>query len=92
MKTFILVLVILFFCACCSTESKKQEYTTKTQTISLYPGYLAKSNGVISWFPQKPTFYDNNWIGESSVSVSSCIADPWPYTEGDISTIMKLEQ
>lgn len=77
----------------CNNNVKTYTKVEHQNKISLYPGYLAKSKGVIRWFPQIPEYDDNlnDWAGENSVPVSSCIADPWPYTEGNKASLLKVE-
>ena len=87
MRIFFLTIVFLFGC-------RKEEYTLdKPRTVNLYPGYLVKAQGEILWFPSPP-LYDHEsakWLGRNPILVSSCIADPWPYTEGDQKSIMRVE-
>lgn len=89
-----LILVLALVLGCCSNP-KIAENTSQHQTnpgISLYPGYVAKSAGTILWFPTKPEFDHENtcWVGENSVEITSCIADPWPYGSGDAKSLMKI--
>ncbi len=67
-------------------------YTKNTQSsVFLYPGYLVKEAGRLFWYPEKPEF-SNRWDRANSIEVTSCIFDPWPYTEGGEKFIMKVEQ
>jgi hypothetical protein len=82
-KTNFALLLILIFGCTSEVKEKVNTYTSDSQTINLYPGYLAKSKGIIYWFPKMPNYQNETWIGENSVILNSCINDPWPYTEGD---------
>lgn len=74
----------------CSVQ--KSKYTKQENEITLYPGYIAKSNGKILWFSDQPEFNTETqeWVGPSSVNITSCIADPWPYTTGSSQSLMKI--
>jgi len=92
-KIFVPILVL--FLGCCSNSPKIVEKTSQRQTnpgIPLYPGYVAKSAGRIIWFPAMPEFDHENsrWVGNNSVEITSCVADPWPYGPGGAKSLMKI--
>lgn len=88
MRIFIITALIL---SGCQASPKKEIYVSRSASVPLYPGYLAKSQGKILWFPAKPEFKGSRWVGNSFVEVTSCIADPWPYGPGDSSCIIRTD-
>lgn len=91
MRTFFIIIAFLLSGCCDST--KKEMYVSHSASVPLYPGYLAKADGRILWFPAKPEFdhEEARWVGNSFVEVTSCIADPWPYGPGGASCIIKTD-
>lgn len=86
---------IILFLGCCPNYPKMVENTRQHQSdtgIFLYPGYVAKADGRIIWFPAMPEFDHENsrWVGNNSVEITSCVADPWPYGPGGAKSLMKI--
>jgi hypothetical protein len=80
-----LVFLCLLFSGC---ENKQTSYAK----INLYPGYIAKSQGNVIWFPQEPKYDEiNGWVGDNPVVVSSCIADPWPFSSGGTEFLIRVD-
>lgn len=65
----------------------------KKTTVSLYPGFLTKSQSKVFWHPLRPEYSELSdiWTGEKMIEVTSCIHDPWPHTEGGKDCILELE-
>lgn len=61
-------------------------------SIPLYPGYVAKAQGRIVWFPTPPVFDEraDAWKGQGAVEITSCIADPWPEGPGGAKAFIKI--
>lgn len=62
-------------------------------TVSLYPGFLTKSQGKIVWHAILPKFDQSNdeWLGVNSIEITSCIHDPWPHTSGGKNCVVELK-
>lgn len=69
---------------------KISQQTVKTSSFCLYPGYLTKENGRIYWTEQAPVRQNDKWIKTNSVDVTDCIFDPFPYSQGDENTTIKI--
>jgi hypothetical protein len=61
-------------------------------SIPLYPGYVAKAQGRIVWFPTRPEFDEQEeaWRGHGAVEITSCIADPWPEGPGGAKAFIRI--
>ena len=82
---------VCLFCSCCGKEEKTAS-SHEGQSISLYSGYVAKSEGRLFWFPEKPKYdeYINGWHSENAVEITSCVADPWPWGPGGKECLTKI--
>lgn len=71
-------------------EKLKLSQQIKTSSFCLYPGYLTKENGRIYWTETSPVRQNDKWIKTNSVDVTNCIFDPFPYSQGDENTTIKI--
>jgi hypothetical protein len=87
MKYSLIIALLLAGCAA-KTETKDRA------SIPLYPGYVAKAQGIIMWFPVPPEFDERAqaWTGKGAVEITSCIADPWPEGPGGEEAHMAVGQ
>jgi hypothetical protein len=89
------LILALLLAGCGAKPETETETETKDQTtIPLYPGYVAKAQGIIMWFPVPPEFDERAqaWTGKGAVEITSCIADPWPGGPGGEESHMAVGQ
>lgn len=59
--------------------------------INLYQGFLIKQDGRLYWSSQEPILIDEKFeLQPNFVEITSIINDPWPYTPGNSSCILKV--